>query len=286
MSGTGSARPAKPARARAAGTTTPAPANETVTVEGRKTGGVQSVERALGLLETLAAAGGEMSLTEAAADIGLPVPTTYRLVQTLLASGYVRQLPSRRYALGPRLINLGETASAMLATWARPVLSTLVDELGETANLSTLDGAYATYVAQVASRHPMRLFTEVGRRVRLHSTGAGKALLAQLDDDAIAAIVTRMGLPAVTDHTITTMQALTSEVALIRARGYAMDEGEQDIGVRCVAVPLPGGPGAFAVSVSGPAARMTDTVVARAVPLLQAAARDLVADMNIERSSA
>ena len=100
-----------------------------------QSGGVQSVERAFELLEVLAEAGGELSLSEAAAACRLPLPTIHRLVRTLVAHGYVRQLPSRRYALGPRLINLGESASGMLADWARPCLAELVEALGETAHV-------------------------------------------------------------------------------------------------------------------------------------------------------
>lgn len=251
-----------------------------------QSGGVQSVERAFELLEVLAEAGGELSLSEAAAACRLPLPTIHRLVRTLVAHGYVRQLPSRRYALGPRLINLGESASGMLADWARPCLAELVEALGETANLSMIDGDRATYVAQVPSRHAMRMFTEVGRRVHLHSTGAGKALLAQLTDAEVAELVGRAGLSAQTERSITDLGTLSRELAKIRRQGYAMDDGEQDIGVRCVAVPVLGGPSSFAISVSGPAARMNAALVARAIPLLQSAAADLATDLAAERPSA
>lgn len=248
--------------------------------------GVQSVDRALDILEVMAGAGGETSLSEAAAAAALPLPTMHRIMRTLVARGYVRQLPSRRYALGPRLIPLGESASAMLAAWARPWLAELVESLGETANLSMLDGDHATYVAQVPSRHAMRMFTEVGRRVHLHSTGAGKALLAQLEDDSVAKLTQRVGLPAATEHSITSPDALARELALVRRQGFAIDDGEQDIGVRCVAVPIVGGSSLFAISVSGPSARMNPELVERAVPLLKSAAEDLGEGLTAERSSA
>jgi IclR family acetate operon transcriptional repressor len=245
----------------------------------RQPGGVQSVERALTLLEALADAGGELSLTEIAAAAGLPLATIHRLVRTLMDRGYVAQLPSRRYSLGPRLINLGDRASGMLADWAQPRLLELVGALGETANLSMLDGDKVAYVAQVQSPHPMRMFTEVGNRVPLHSTGVGKVLLAQLNDRDLAVLVRRIGLPALTPASITDAEAFAAEVRAAGDRGYALDDEETQVGVRCVAVPLVGAPGAFALSVSGPAVRMTFDVVHRAVPLLQSAARDLVADL-------
>lgn len=239
-------------------------------------GGVQSLHRALDLLEVVAARGGRSAVGEIAADAGLPVPTTHRLLRTLLDRGYVHQTPDRRYALGARLVPLGSLAASLVGVDAETVLTRLVEELGETANLATLSGSRAQYVAQVPGRHTMRMFTEVGRLVDLHSTGVGKALLARLDDDAALEHVRRIGLARRTEHTLATEQALLADLALVRERGYALDEQEQEIGVRCVAVavgaPLPW----LAVSVSGPVTRMTDELVGRAVPLLRAAARELV----------
>ncbi|MEO5833737.1 MAG: IclR family transcriptional regulator [Nakamurella sp.] len=256
---------------------------------GRSTtggGSVQSVERTLKVLECLSDAGGELPLSELAAAAGLPVPSVYRLLRTLLNHGYVRQLPSKRYALGPRLINLGISAGTMLGQWARPWLGDLVDTLGETANLCMLDGDRATYVAQVPSRHTMRAFTEVGRRVYLHSTGVGKALLAQLPDEQVLSLVNRTGMPAATPTTIVTVAALLAELSTIRAKGYAIDDGEQEIGVHCVAVPVLNTANPIAISVSGPTPRMTVELVARAVPLLQRAAAGLSEDLDARESSA
>ena len=247
----------------------------------RQPGGVQSVDRAFELLEVLAEAGGELSLSEIAVTSALPLPTIHRLIRTLVNRVYVRQLPSRRYALGPRLINLGERASGMLGDWARPWLTDLVEALGETTNLSMIDGDRATYVAQVPSRHSMRMFTEVGRRVHLHCTGVGKALLAQRGDDEVLELLRRAGMPAQTTHTIVDPDTLLSQIRQIRQRGYAVDDGEQEIGVRCVAVPVLAGPSSYAISVSGPTARMTVELVDRAVPLMRTAA-----DLSDERPSA
>ncbi len=247
--------------------------------------GVQSVTRALDLLEFLCEAGGQLGLSELAVQSGLPLPTIHRLVRTLVDRGYVRQLPDRRYALGSRLIPLGEVAGSMLGTFARPELEALVDDLGESANLAVLDGDMVMYVAQVPSRHSMRMFTEVGRRVYPHCTGVGKALLSGLPDEDARALLSRTGMPAATASTITDPDALLTELARVRAGGHAVDEGEQEIGVRCVAVPVGEGRGAVALSVSGPAPRMTPELLARAVPLLTAAGRRLSAGWA-ERSSA
>jgi IclR family acetate operon transcriptional repressor len=254
-------------------------------VEPARSGGVQSVGRVLDLLEIVGAAGGEIGLSELAAKAGLPLPSIHRLVRTLVDRGYMRQLPNRRYALGARLVPLGQVAGTMLGAWAQPVLTDLVDALGESANLAVLDGDAVTYIGQVPSRHSMRMFTEVGRRVMAHCTGVGKALLSTLPDDAVRELLARTGMPAQTARTITDPEALLVELARIRRDGHAVDEGEQEVGVRCVAMPVRGPLGTLAVSVSGPAPRMTADLVARAVPLLRGAGERLAAELA-ERSTA
>jgi IclR family transcriptional regulator, acetate operon repressor len=231
--------------------------------------GVRSLERAFELLEHLADAGGRMALTELAGASGLPMPTIYRLMRTLVNQGYVRQEESKRYALGPRLIHLGETAGRLLGSWARPALAQLVDEVGETANMAILEGDEVVYVAQVPSRHSMRMFTEVGRRVNPHCTGVGKALLAQLPEATVREIIGRTGLPANTPHTITDPDTLLGELERIRRRGYALDDEEQEAGVRCVAVPVVGAPTLVAISISGPHGRLPHKVIDEVVPIMR-----------------
>ncbi|GAB3619756.1 IclR family transcriptional regulator [Glutamicibacter sp. PS] len=244
--------------------------------------GVQSVERAFELLEVIARAGGEAALSELAADTPLPLPTIHRLLRTLVGVGYVRQLPNRRYSLGPRLIRLGEVANRQLGALATPVLKTLVEELGESANIAVLDGDMVTYIAQAQSPHSMRMITEVGRRAMLHYSGVGKAILSVLDDERVQRLVAQAGMPPKTPNTITTLGKLFTDVEAIRERGYALDEEEQELGVRCVAVPVPGAPTPMAISVSGPVTRVDANFVGLAVPKLQEAAetlgRQLVAD--------
>jgi IclR family transcriptional regulator, acetate operon repressor len=233
-----------------------------------RSGSVQSIARAFELLETMADHGGMIGLSQLAAESGLPLPTIHRLVRTLVDLGYVRQDPSRRYVLGPKLIHLGETSSRMLTRWARPHLERLVDELGESANLAMLDGDQIVYVAQVPSRHSMRMFTEVGRRVLPHCTAVGKAVLAEMERDDVEDLLRRTGMPKHTENTITDLHLFLRTLDRSEQQGYAVDDGEQEVGVRCVAVAVPGLPTPMAVSVSGPAPRMTDDLVTRAVPLI------------------
>lgn len=238
-------------------------------------GGVQSVERAFDLLSVIAASGGRTTLSELAAVVDLPMPTIHRLLKTLLGVGVVRQLPDRGYALGPELVRLGELAGRQLDAIARPHLRTLVEQLGESANVATLDGDMVVYVDQAPSPHQMRMFTEVGRRAHTHDTGVGKAILAQLPAEQVRQIVSTAGMPPHTEHSIRSLEALEDELARIRERGYSVDEQEQELGVRCFATTVPDAPTPLAISVSGPTSRVDDDFADRAVPLLRRCAEQI-----------
>ncbi len=256
------------------------PDASTPDVSSQRSGTVQSVARVFDLLETIADADGDISLSDLAARSALPVPTIHRLLRTLVGVGYVRQLPSRRYALGARLIRLGESASGQLGAVAQPVLVRLVEELGETANMAMQDGDYIVYVAQSPSPHSMRMFTEVGRRAHMHATGVGKAILSMLSDEAARGIVDRAGMPVPTQKSHGDIGALLTDLARIRQCGYAFDDEEQELGVRCYAVSIPNTPTPMAVSVSGPLARVDQDFADRAIPVLKAAAQDISGRIN------
>ena len=240
------------------------------------TDGVKSVARVFDLLELIADAGGDVTLSELSTSANLPLPTIHRLLRTLVSLGYARQLANRRYALGPKLVRLGEVANRKFGQIAMPQLKDLVERLGETANLATIDGDRVIYVSQAPSPHAMRMFTEVGRRSFLHSTGVGKAILAQLDDNAVREIIARTGMPRATERSLDSIDALLADLALTRERGYAIDDGEQEIGVRCYAMSVPDRPVLTAVSVSGPVARVDEGFAERSVPVL----REIVAEIS------
>jgi IclR family acetate operon transcriptional repressor len=236
--------------------------------------GVQSLSRALDLLEVFEAAGGILSISEAAIRTELSLPTAHRLTQGLASRGYLRQLPDRRYCLGSRLVGLGSAADSLLGRRARPVLQALAEEVGESANLAVLSGDRAEYVSQAPGSHSMRMFTQVGRRVALHCTGVGKALLSMLEDGVARQCLERTTLTTPTPSTLSSVEAVLAELTRIRSDGYAVDEGEMEVGVRCVAVPVPT-VAPMAVSVSGPTERMSEALIERTVPLLRTASREL-----------
>ncbi|HEX3589876.1 MAG TPA: IclR family transcriptional regulator [Pseudonocardiaceae bacterium] len=239
--------------------------------------------RTFELLELMADAGGEVALTQLAEQSALPLPTIHRIMRTLVAGGYVRQQPSRRYALGPRLIRLGETAGRTLGAWARPYLAGLTEAVGETSSLAVLDGDQVVYVAQVPSQHSMRIFTEVGRRVDAHSTAAGKAVLAELPQPDVDQLLARAGMRQQTERTIVDRTGFHRELAEIRDRGYAEDDGEQEVGVRSIAVTVPGAPAGTAISISGPEARMSRIELADVVPLMRRVAANLAKELAVAR---
>jgi IclR family acetate operon transcriptional repressor len=222
----------------------------------RAPGRVQSVDRALDVLEALAQGGGPTGVAEVAVLTGLPQGTVHRLLQSLQQRGYVRREASRKYSLGASTVRLADAAQRSLVRSARPFLAELVALSGETANLAVLEGDDVVYVAQVPSPHTLRMFAEVGRHVPPHSTAVGKVLLAGLPRDRALAVLRRTGLPARTPGTITDAEAFAAELDRVQATGWAADEEEQEVGVRCVAVPV-GDPGGVvaALSLSGPADR-------------------------------
>jgi IclR family acetate operon transcriptional repressor len=248
-------------------------------------GGVQSLARAFLILEAMADAGGEIGLSQLAAEAHLPPATIHRLVRTLVDLGYVRQEPSRQYSLGPRLMRLVDTSTKRLEALARPYMSEVVEALGESVNLAVLDGEDIVYVAQVQpSQNFMRMFTEVGRRANPHATAVGKAILARMPEDEVLELLGRTGMPRRTELTLTTPPELFADLERVRDRGYALDNGEQELGVRCVALSVPDAPRPMALSMSGPLTRMSDVMIEKAAPILRTAAERVGAELAGEAS--
>lgn len=255
--------------------------------DGRARGGVQSIDRAFAILEAMADAGGVIGLSQLAAEAGLPLATIHRLVRTLVDLGYVRQEPSRQYSLGPRLMRLADTSTRRLGALANPFMTAVVDALGESVNLAVREGDEIVYVAQVQpSKNFMRMFTEVGRRAQLHTTAVGKAILAAQPDSSVREVLARTGMMRRTEHTIGTPKDFLADLERIRERGYALDDGEQEVGVRCVAVLVPDAPRPMALSMSGPLPRMSDDVVSTAAPILAKAAAQISGELGARRRAA
>jgi IclR family transcriptional regulator, acetate operon repressor len=230
-------------------------------VKSNLSGGVQAVHRSLALLENIASVR-DAALGELAREVKLPASTTHRLLATLNAAGYVAHDPvSRRYRLGPRLVALGQIADQLeggLADAARPALARLQAELDETANLVMLDGSWIVYIDQIESARAVRMSSRIGNREPAHASAAGKAILAQQPSDVLDRVLARSTFERLTPNTITTVSELRAELAAVRARGYAIDSGETNDEVMCIASPLvtTGSATRAALSICGPIGRM------------------------------
>ncbi len=221
---------------------------------------MHSLERTAAVLRTLGEAGRPLSPAEISGQTGIPRPTVYRLLQTLAREGFVTPV-GRGFAIGATVLWLAarRLEQLELRTVGRPVLRELRDRTGETVHLAVLEGGQVVYVEKVESPGPIRMASMVGRIFPAHSTALGKAMLAYLPREQVEEILARHGLPARTPNTITTPQRLFEELALIRARGFAIDNVENEEGIRCVGAPVFDHTGAVAgaVSVSGSVATIS-----------------------------
>ena len=254
---------------------------------------VQAVSRALAILEAMAGEGA-LGLTELARKVGLKTTTAHRLLATLAARGFAEQEPATlHYRLGPKAFEIGTAALAAMdiRATARPFLKELVERLNETTNLAILDNGQIVYIDQVESTNIVivKMFARVGSRGPAHCTGSGKVLLAGLADEELAPLLRKMNLERFTASTITDPQQLLAELRRIRAQGYALDVGERDEEVRCVAAPIRNFEGRVvaAVSVSGPAARMPEELlVDRFVPVVVEATARISARLGFTGTAA
>src|SRR5918999_1276551 len=220
---------------------------------------VQSVDRALTILETLARSG-EAGVTDLAAALEVHKSTAFRLVATLEAHGLVEQIDGRgKYRLGIGLLRLAGATTARLdvVQEARPISRKLAADTGETVNVAVLADRSALYLDQVAGSSALQSHNWVGQHIPLHATANGKVLLLDLDDKRQGEMLGR--LQAYTDRTITTRDRLRKELVLVREQGYAVAVDELEVGLAAIAAPIHNAHGDViaSMSVSGPTFRLT-----------------------------
>jgi DNA-binding IclR family transcriptional regulator len=239
--------------------------------EADAAGAVQSVDRALAILELLAGRS-ELGVTEIAAELGVHKSTAFRLVTTLEQHRLVEQLGERgKYHLGFGLVRLAGamTARLDLAREARPVCRRLAVELNETINLAVRDGDAAVNVSQEQGAATVSIQNWIGQRTPLHATSSGKVLLAWMAEDALAPLLAGKLKPH-TSRTVTDPEQLRAELGRVRERGWAATAEELEIGLNAVAAPVRGADGEVvaALSASGPSYRLSPGIfdeVARAL---------------------
>lgn len=256
----------------------------TKTTAERSTYQIRALERGLDLLEAFTPASPECSVTDLAAATNLPKPTVVRLLSVLASRSFVEHVPdSDRYRLGVKSLEIGSAylQSTSLEAEAKPIMQRLAEQTNQTANLGILDRFDVVHVQVVAPDRPVRFWAEVGKREDAYLSGLGKVLLSGLDDARFAAYL-RQPRTAKTPNTLIDADDLRREIERTRERGYALDDEESNLGVRCVAAPIRDRTGqiAAAISISGVRAEFENDQMNRYIEAVTRAAADISARLG------
>jgi IclR family transcriptional regulator, acetate operon repressor len=240
-------------------------------------GTVQSVDRAVTILELLAVHG-TAGVTQLARELGVHKSTASRLVAALERRRLVEQVEDRgHYRLGVGVLKLAgaTTARLDLAQEARPVCRRLASETGETVNLAVLSGGAVLYFDQVSGTSTLSSYNWVGQHIPIHATSNGKALVSELDGPELTRVLGE--LVAYTPSTVTDRTVLDAQLVEVRERGFAVAADELDVGLTAVAAPVRDAHGdvVASVSVSGPSFRFDEARIAEVVPLVRAATAEV-----------
>jgi IclR family KDG regulon transcriptional repressor len=241
---------------------------------------VQVLNRCFAILEAIAANQGEISLAALSKVLSIPHSTIHRILSSLIELGYAEQNQQNGYyRLGLKILSLSNVILEKLdlRKMGRSYLKELMQATGETANLVVLDGDEVVYIEKAESQASVRVFSLIGRRAPVHTTGAGKILLSEMAQPDIIDILKRRGMPRLTSCSITTIPAFLDELISVRKQGYAFDNEECEIGARCIAAPVRNHLGRIiaSMSISGPVTRMSPTHAKELIPILKQCALNL-----------
>lgn len=228
----------------------------------------KTLVRSMQILERLAESKQGLSLSELSHQLGIATATTFRLLYTFEELGYVTQnkelgvwkIGIKSFKVGNAFINRRDAV-----IMARPLMTELREFSGETVNLSMMDEGHVVFISQVESDEMMRMIVKLGSNAPIHASGAGKAFLATMTNQQISRILKQRGLKRITPNTIDTTEKLTQELLITRSRGYAVDDEEHAVGLRCVAAAIydETATASMAISISGPKVRISDLRLAR-----------------------
>lgn len=241
--------------------------------------GVQSVDRAVSVLEILAQRG-EAGVSEVASEIDVHKSTAFRLLGALEARGLVEQTAERgKYRLGFGIVRLAGAVTGRLdiTQQGRPVCERLSDEIGETVNIAVIQEHYAVNLCQVRGPGAVGTHNWVGQLTPVHATSSGKILLAHLPAKQRAEVLAASGLRKLTPRTLTAGAQLEKNLTEAQERGYAVTLEELEIGLHAVAAPIRSRDGDIvaALSASGPAYRFTEERIHALAPLLVRGANEI-----------
>ncbi|MFD9729284.1 IclR family transcriptional regulator [Streptomyces sp. NPDC059072] len=246
---------------------------------GAQAGGVQSVDRAISVLEILAKRG-EAGVSEVAAEIDVHKSTAFRLLGALETRGLVEQSGERgKYRLGFGIVRLAGAVTGRIdiTQQGRPVCERLAEEIGETVNIAVLQEHYAINLYQVRGHAAITAHNWVGQLTPLHATSSGKIMLAHLPPEERAALLGESGMKKLTPHTITAKTKLEKNLSEARERGYAWTLEELEIGLHAMAAPVRDRDGRViaAISASGPSYRFTEERMHELAPVLVKGAEEV-----------
>lgn len=237
---------------------------------------IKSLDRAMQVFEFLSEGQGR-TLSGLASDLGQSAATVYRILVTLEGRGLVEfDQAEQLWHIGPRAFVIGARylRRTSLVERARPVLRMLMEQTGETANLGVEQNGQVLFVNQVETHATIRAFFPPGTLSRMHASGIGKALMAQMDGPRIDSLLAGYELERYTAHTLTDGTALRADLEETRRRGYAVDAEERNLGMRCIAAPVFDiyGEAVAGISVSGPTSRVgLDRIEPISASVMQAA---------------
>ena len=239
-----------------------------------------AVERALAMLESVAHEPEGLSNAEISRKLHIPKSSASYILRTLETQGYLnRDSGSGKYRVGLKILSLSRGALSGLDVRevALPIMRHLVEKTGLTCHLAILDGAEAVYIEKVEAPGFIRMDTWVGRRMRVHATSVGKALVAHVPLEQLEKIVARSAMEKRTAKTITTLPRLVKELEKVRGQGYAVDDEENNLGARCVGAPVFNQQGSIEASVglSGTINQVNQQTMPRILEALKDAARHI-----------
>jgi len=236
--------------------------------------GTQVVGRVFDILDAFVIVGPRLTVTDVSRELGLKYATAHRILEAMAARGVLDRDPdSRRYSVGARLREYGSVGHIEDFDVAHPYLEDLTRTTGETSHLAILDDRSAVYIDTVGGARLLSAHRHIGRRMPLHCTGVGKALLSGLLDSELDGLL-NVELARYTRRTIVDPDRLRAELRQIRDRGYAVDDEETEEGLVCIAAPLRDHSGQViaAVSVGGPATRLRQDLETVAGEVIRSAA--------------
>jgi IclR family transcriptional regulator, acetate operon repressor len=246
---------------------------------------VRAVQRVMDILDVLTQRPDGVSLGDVAAATDLPKSSVFRYLTTLESRNYVeKDRESGDYRMRRAFLSAPGRQLELLAARAHPVMDELRKRFGETVNLGVLDGDRISYIEILESPKSMRLAARRGDRHPIHSTALGKAVAATLPFTIVTNILDSEGMPQMTPRTITSVDAYLAELEQIRARGYAIDDRENEDDGRCVAIALPGVEFPAALSISAPASRLSMEEVDEVAAALTEAAWRISRDTRREHA--